>query len=542
MSEFNLLQMPWIKVLDRSNNVIEVSLSDALLQAHEYKRLSGEVEAQNTALLRMMVGLLYSIFSRYDILGNESEFDDEDDAILRWEKLWNNKRFSEEALNKYFDRFYDRFFLIDDKHPFYQEPKAKMDNMNYCASKLNGEISKSGNKNRMFASRAGKEIDSLTYSEAARWLVYLINFDDASVKKGSGSGVGSLGKLGLIQAEGHNLFETLMLNLVMLNGDELWEVADCDKGICAIWESDRERKYIKSKNKEIIEKNTNTPINFAQLMTLQSRFVYLHCENGNVDGYWEFGGDFYDNTNAFIEPMTLWRYRDNVKNPYYYPKIHDANKQIWREFGTMAVDHEGVKNHRAPGVVEWINTLIQTHVLTLNSYRINYRFVSVKYGSSNSSVADSFSDMISLYSSLLMEKGRKWNIRIENDIKDCEACAKKVYAFSKQLQIAAGDSGDVTGDKAQQVFYSLIDPVVREWIYHLDPDVIDDEDYEKKLFDQIYRIAIHYGQKMVQEAGPMAMRGREISTDSTKGIKAFYWAPELYEHFCKNIGKICKGG
>lgn len=52
-------------------------------------------------------------------------------------------------------------------------------------------------------------------------------YDDTSAKpKGKGLpsvGAGWLGKLGYIQAQGNNLFETLMLNLTLLkDGVELW--------------------------------------------------------------------------------------------------------------------------------------------------------------------------------------------------------------------------------------------------------------------------------------------------------------------------------
>ncbi len=60
-------------------------------------------------------------------------------------------------------------------------------------------------------------------------MLYLNGYDDTSAKpkeKGLPSpGTGWLGKLGLIYADGNNLFETLMLNLVLVNisDKECWD-------------------------------------------------------------------------------------------------------------------------------------------------------------------------------------------------------------------------------------------------------------------------------------------------------------------------------
>ena len=51
--EFNLLDEPWVRVLCPDCTVREVSLTDALLHAHEYKSLAGELPTQDVAVLRL---------------------------------------------------------------------------------------------------------------------------------------------------------------------------------------------------------------------------------------------------------------------------------------------------------------------------------------------------------------------------------------------------------------------------------------------------------------------------------------------------------
>ena len=129
------------------------------------------------------------------------------------------------------------FWLFHPECPFYQVldlDKAT----DYTAAKLDGELSESSNKTRLFQQRAGASKNSLLYSEAARWLIHVNAFDDTSSKpktKGLPSpGAGWLGKLGLISAMGDNLFETLTLNLIFLKdgGNELW-------GERPIWEKEQ---------------------------------------------------------------------------------------------------------------------------------------------------------------------------------------------------------------------------------------------------------------------------------------------------------------
>ena len=159
--KFNLLDEPWIKVMTVNNEEKEVSLSEALFEAHRFKCLDGEMEAQNAALLRMMLGLLYSVFSRVDVEDVPVIFENPDDALDRWEDLWNLQEFPSKPLNDYFSQWHERFWLFDSQRPFYQIPEASI-GTEYTAAKLIGSIGESGHKVRMFSERAGEDKSRLT--------------------------------------------------------------------------------------------------------------------------------------------------------------------------------------------------------------------------------------------------------------------------------------------------------------------------------------------------------------------------------------------
>ena len=111
-TEFNLLDEPWIRVMDDNCQIKEVSLTDALLNAHKYKALKGEMPTQDIVILRLMLAIVHTVFSRVDADGNEAELEEEDDALDRWESLWNNRKIPEKPVREYLEKWHERFWLF----------------------------------------------------------------------------------------------------------------------------------------------------------------------------------------------------------------------------------------------------------------------------------------------------------------------------------------------------------------------------------------------------------------------------------------------
>lgn len=224
--EFNLLTEPWVRVRLPDNTVQEVSLTDALVHAQEYMDLAGEMPTQDAAMLRLLLAVLFTVFSRVNEVGEPEPLEDEEAALERWGALWELKHFPEQPIRDYLEQWKDRFWLFHPERPFWQVPEAAI-GTEYGAAKLNGEMSESSNKIRLFPLYAGAGKTEMTYAQAVRWLLSVNGYDDTSAKpKGKGLpsvGAGWLGKIGYIQASGENLFETLMLNLTLLkDGTECW--------------------------------------------------------------------------------------------------------------------------------------------------------------------------------------------------------------------------------------------------------------------------------------------------------------------------------
>lgn len=418
----------------------------------------------------------------------------------------------------------DRFWLFHPECPFFQVPSAAAGTP-YTAAKLNGELSESSNKVRLFPLRAGQDKNGLSYAEAARWLITLIGFDDSSTKVETGTGVGWLGQHVNLYAMGENLFETLMLNLVLLrNGTEIW-----GEDIPS-WELNEPKA---AKKRKIV-----VPDNQAELLTLQSRRVLLYRENNKVVKYATTGGDFFGedgSINAFNEQMTQWIVKKSSKNkaPQAIPKMPNSDKQMWRDFEAI-VGQDTIQ----PGIARWIACLYQKRIL--KGTVIHFCLVGVTYDSKKSSIADIVSDHLDFHISLLEEAGKLWDKLVQDKITQTEKAAWHLGVLAEALFKAAGGQPDSKAtiprkDLSSQTYYGQVDIPFRKWLASIDPDLGDGEkrraEKDAQWRREAYRIALEQGRKMVQNAGQAAFTGRWI--DGT-----FYSSPEAFNCFSWQLKKL----
>lgn len=531
--EFNLIDEPWIRVRTPTLAVETVSLKEALLHAHTYVDLAGELPTQDVAVLRLLLAVLHTVFSRVDCSGNSTPIQKPGQALLRWKELWENKRLPEKPICDYLEQWHERFWLFHPERPFYQV-HGLVGNTEGENEKLNGELSKSKETPRLFAPIAVSQVANMSYSDAARWLLYLNGYADIAVAptKRKNLDVGWLGALGQVTAMGDTLFETLLLNLVLLkNGRELWGRNK------PVWEWD----VVRDEDRRCI----SPPDNQAELLTLQSRRILLRRSNGFVTGYTLSGGDYFEKQNAFVEQMTLWT---KTKKGDFLPLQPERGLQLWREFASLAGLGETT---RRPGVVDWSMTV---STVAKNERKASFRVSCLYYDGKRSKVEDLFDDRIVFHSAILSETGRNWTKMIQLEVNRCDELAKAIGELAGDLEKAAGhveqdSKGNVVpsramdcAKKARELYYHKIDVPFREWLRKLDPAQTDVErdGLRDEWIGTARRLALDMGRELVENAGDAAMLGRFVE-EKIKGNKdkRHYSAPKASIAFKDSVNRIC---
>lgn len=138
---FNLVTEPWIKVINLEGREEMVSLKKAFKNASQYRALAGEMRIQNLSILRLMLAILTTVYTRFDAEGDVYDCLDVNDKMLvtdvdedenieffnnlleTWDVLYHQKRFTP-ILDKYLKLWRNHFDLYGDK-PFYQVTKEE---------------------------------------------------------------------------------------------------------------------------------------------------------------------------------------------------------------------------------------------------------------------------------------------------------------------------------------------------------------------------------------------------------------------------------
>lgn len=534
--EFDLLTEPWIRVRLKDNTVQEVSLTEALVSAQDYVDLAGEMPTQDAAVLRLLLAVLFTVFSRVNVKGEPEPLEKRGQALRRWSELWQLGHFPAEPIRDYLEQWKDRFWLFHPTHPFWQVPTL-CNGIAFGGKKLNGERAESGNKTPLFQNVSKTECEVLSYAQAARWLIYQNGYDERGGRPKAGNkprhGVGWLGQIGFVAVKGKNLYETLLRNMAFpTEQDALRE----EQQPC--WE--REQVRAEQSVKIVMPKNQ------AELLTLQSRRILLKRSETvpGVVGYEVLGGDYWDSENAFGEQMTLWS-RTSKKNEKmtYKPQQHEAGKQLWREIPSM-LDPEG----RKPGVLTWNQQLQSLRILSRKE-QIVLNMVGIRYDNQEASVKDVYTDQLAMQLAVLDELSRPWTVRINQEVERCEKAAERIGVLCEELKLAGGlDYNQVKGFKetqkvtedARAQFYFAVDQPFRQWLQEIDPEQDDPDEAVQRWEAQARSIAEELGKQMVREAGNAALKGHRIVVDRDKKTERtiLYTSPKAYNRFRASLWEI----
>lgn len=573
MGRFNLLDEPWISVVtDYKGTTKEVSLKEFFNNAHLYIDLAGDMKTQDFAILRLLLAVMHTVFSRFDAHGKKYDYIELDDRFKQVEKieeedvkdytedlyntwfdLWESEKFPG-IINEYLEKWRDRFYLFDEKYPFFQviaddikKPKINKSKPTEIAGKnINRLISESGNKSAIFSCKyeyQGNK-DFLTYSQVTRWLITFQGYTGLSDKTIFGKqkykvSKGWLYDIGGINLGGSNLFETLMLNCVLAH-DENNNLINIQKPCWEFSSSEVIQNYF-------CDDSIN---NLASLYTAWSRGIYI---DPNINLNYRFLCHVVklpeiNHGDKFLEPMTVWEYNFKGDNKgKYTPRKHILNKAMWRSFGLIMIN-EAESNQRKPGVIEWINKI---KIIAQNNNKKFDKLNSMIFatsmqddGNPKSRVpTDEIIDSLSINEYVITDLEKDgWVIRINDVVNETKGVIENCYKnFLKDVfEIRAGKNKKDFNDndkrkiseKVEELYFK-IDTPFRKWIASI--EYKDNKEEKITEWREKLKYIVEYEAKLVFQNGTSRDYMGIVEDGKVKNIATVY---NNFIHFLyKKIGR-----
>lgn len=527
--EFNLLDEPWIIVKTKTNETKTWSILELFEHAHEAQELAGELPTQDIAIMRLLLAIMHGAFVT-------DEIETADDAIDLWTSMWEEKQFRFDEIKAYLEPYHDRFWLFHPTQPFYQSAHIKQNMDAYKAAKgkkvsseikwktvarLVGDLFQSDNAPRLFPVRTGEAQNCLTYAEAARWLLHLNGFDDDSAKMPTPKGVGYLGQLGLIYAKGRNLFETLMLNFILV--DERNEVfADNEENSKAYWE----KPVCETIEREIPQSRAQ-----KDLLTMQSRRIFLHREQGMVTGYLLTMGDYFAKDASLLnEVMTVWK-RDDTRD--FAPRRHQLESQMWRDLSSLlGMKIKNDDKARQPGIIHWLQLLedaAEAIRFDVELFHICVTGASYDLKGAGWQIVDYVQDDLTINASLLAKMNEMW---IQEIIDVLEKTKKAINSFGYFVTDIAEGSGDSMQKSnqtqkrelakfAQEDGYYHLDQYFRRWLLCINPEKDNLEERTVEWLHIAKQTLLQLAQEELDRCSETAIVGRVKDGTVQNAIKSF---------------------
>jgi CRISPR system Cascade subunit CasA len=196
---FNLTDTPWIPCIDADERATELSLCEALTQAHGLRELGGESPLVTAALYRLLLAVTHRVY-------------DGPEGYDAWAALWEARRFDAAQIEAYLSRWHGRFDLFHPERPFYQRTDDRLKPKSPAS--LIYDVA-SGNNATLFDHHTDAGGLALTPAQAARALLAAQAFGLAGLCLPGSPFTDAPWARGIIfLVQGDTVFETLLLNLL----------------------------------------------------------------------------------------------------------------------------------------------------------------------------------------------------------------------------------------------------------------------------------------------------------------------------------------
>ena len=488
-----------------------------------YRRLAGEMPTQDVIILRFLLAILTTVYSRmnaddknyswlkvdskYRVLEISESNSIEEDLLNTWKTLFENKSFSNSVIkyletNKDFFKFNDIFYQVpanlydklvpDNKHIDIERKRGVVG-----VRQINRTISESGNDVDVFSPKSNSEKDNLEIDELARWMIMYENISGTTEKtkiksdKSFSISAGWYYRLDAIHFESTNLFETLMYNLVLKPYSDGYRIEK------PIWEFSSMQDYV-----EFLKTDPNPQeFSISLLYTLAARMFHIEWVDGKPTIF-SAGLPGFNNKNVFSEPMAIWTYNKN-EDSYYSAAIpiERFDRNAWQKTDKyIGVPHE-------PGLMQWLRELaIKGAISTIESIGLQFTNL-VSDGKSYSQIPIAeYNQGFWIPISVLLDE--KWNKKLIITTKQLSSEISNYNRFINQVYQLRGFDKKIADMHAKQandqLNYTLND-LFKRWNFDIQPS--SDSQEAIRLFELLDQAIKSAANDLVQNASPRDIKG-----------------------------------
>lgn len=537
---FDLTCRPWLPVLRDDGSEDELSLVEVFAQADRLRRLVGDVPTQEFALLRLLLAILH------DAVEGPVDLD-------HWQQLWEDgiPLGGPDGVDAYLQQHRGRFDLLHPETPFFQTAGLRTPK-NEIAS-LDRLVADVPNGSQFFTMRA-RGVERLSFAEAARWVVHAHAFDTSGIKTGAKGdprikggkvyplGVGWAGNLGGVFVEGGNLRETLLLNLIAFDTDNLRIDADADR---PAW-----RHPPPGPAEMDPLELSRRPAGVRDLYTWQSRRIRLAFDSDGVHGVVLAYGDTLAARNQHQrEPMTSWRRSPAQEKKHglpqvYLPREHDPGKSAWRGLGALVAGRAHGADQRQeaadivrPRILDWVARLTVEGDFEPD-FLVRARLVGAEYGTQQSVIDEIVDDSVTMPVVLLHQRDTLLGQAAIDAVNDAENGVSVLGDLAADLARTIGADPEPARSNAATRAYGMLDGPFRDWLADL--DITEPPPPQRAAWqDQARAIIARLGDQELADAGDGAWEGRV--TQTSKGQDLWLSAPRADAVFRSRLRKALPG-
>jgi CRISPR system Cascade subunit CasA len=503
---FDLIHEPWVPCRELDGTVVALGLLRTLGRAHELAGLSGDVPTQVFALTRLLLAVLHGA------LAGPRDLDE-------WQELWDAEKLPADQIAPYLERYGDRFDLLHPDTPFLQV--ADLRTAKGELFELSRLVADVPNGVPFFTTRLGGEL-SLSYAEAARWLVHCHAFDSSGIKSGAVGdkrvkggrgfpiGVAWSGLLGGVLLEGRSLKETLLLNLMARDFIDYARDPQVDR---PAWE----RNPVTAA--EEVE-GGRAPTGPVDLYTWQSRRIRLAASGGRVTRVLIANGEKLTPQNMQgVEPHTAWRRSEaqekklGSSTPVYMPREHDPDRAIWRGLqsllpGSSSRQKSDGGRFLSPGILEWLSYLVVEQVLPAE-HQVRIRGIGMAYGSNNSVVDDIVHDTLAVRATLAQRDATSLAAIATTCVQAAEGAVQAVGGLAADLVAAGGGDGSGPRSRVMERVYAQLDGPFRSWLLTVGAGP-SELDLQTAWHEEASRTVQAEARELLQNVPPACWEGRVV--------------------------------